>query len=397
MGAMTDLFSRVRGTQAARPSLPIALAALVAALVGLLGCIAVALAAWLSDPRGGLADALRAGADAWLLAHGGGLRVGAAHVTVVPLGLAAFLALVVWRAARWAGRRTPPAGYRAVGVGAMTFATGYAAIATLTAVLSGTDQVSAAPLRVLVGALVFGLVVATAGLAGVAGLRGPALAAWPEELRAAVRGGAAVVATLVGAGAVLVTAALVTGFGQAATAADALQAGVVGGAVLTVLGVLFLPNASLLAMSYLIGPGFAFGSGTLVAPSGVSLGTVPGLPLLAALPEDGATPAWQVALVAAPALAGAVGATVALHAYPVSGLSWGGLLLRGARRGGLAGLLGGASAGLLTALGGGAIGPGRMVEVGALVWQCSVVAAVGGGAATGVVLAWRARRRSASG
>jgi hypothetical protein len=209
-----------------------------------------------------------------------------------------------------------------------------------------------------------------------------------------------VVATLVGAGALLVTAALVAGFGQAAMAADAVQAGVVGGAVLTVFGVLFLPNASLLAMSYLIGPGFAFGSGTLVAPSGVSLGTVPGLPLLAALPEDGATPGWQVVLVAAPALAGAVGAAVALHVFPVSGLSWGGLLLRGGLRGGLAGLLGGASAGLLTALGGGAIGPGRMVEVGALVWQCCTVAAAGagaGGAAMGVVLAWRARRRSASG
>lgn len=400
MGTMTDLLSRVRGTRTARPSLPIALAALAAAMAGLLSCVVVAVAAWLGDPRGGVADAVRAGADAWLLAHGGGLRLGSAQITVVPLGLTVFLAAVVWRAARWAGRQSAPAGWGAVVVGGVTFATGYAAIATVTAVLSATDQVSAAPLRVLAGALVFGVVVATAGLAGVSGIVGPTLAGWPAELRAVARGAAAVVATLVAAGAMLVTVALAADFGQAATAADALHAGIVGGTVVTVVGVLFLPNAALLAMSYLIGPGFAFGSGTVVAPSGVSLGAVPGLPLLAALPGDGVAPGWLVALLAAPAVAGAIGAAVALRAFPVSALSWSGLLLRGALRGGLAGLLGGAAAGLLTALGGGAIGPGRMAEVGAFVGQCCAMAAAGAGAAgavTGVALAWWARRRRATG
>ena len=52
--------------------------------------------------------------------------------------------------------------------------------------------------------------------------------------------------------------------------------------------------------SYLLGPGFAVGTGTLVSPAAVVLGPVPAFPLLAALPADGPAPALDGALVALP-------------------------------------------------------------------------------------------------
>ena len=43
---------------------------------------------------------------------------------------------------------------------------------------------------------------------------------------------------------------------------------------------------------YLVGPGFALGTGTVVSPAEVDLGPVPALPVLAAIPADGPAPGW---------------------------------------------------------------------------------------------------------
>ncbi|MDP9444832.1 MAG: DUF6350 family protein, partial [Actinomycetota bacterium] len=202
---------------------------------------------------------------------------------------------------------------------------------------------------------------------------------------AATTGGVAVLLSLVAVGAALVTGALAADFAAAATVADGLRAGRVGGAIFLLVGVLLLPNAALLAVAFVVGPGFTFGTGTVVAPTGVSLGAVPAFPLLAALPHDGAVPAWMAAVVAAPVLSGAVGALVALRRYPVGGVE------RSALRGGLAGAFGGLATGLLTGLAGGAVGPGRLVDVGPDLTPVVLTAAVSaglGGTVAGVLLCW---------
>ena len=54
----------------------------------------------------------------------------------------------------------------------------------------------------------------------------------------------------------------------------------------------YLPNSVIWAIAYMLGPGFAFGIGTAVSPSGSALGAVPAFPMLAALPVglDGRVP-----------------------------------------------------------------------------------------------------------
>ena len=60
----------------------------------------------------------------------------------------------------------------------------------------------------------------------------------------------------------------------------------------------------LFAGSYLLGPGFAVGAGTLVSPTAVVIGPLPLFPLLAALPDAGPTPAWTALADGRPAARG---------------------------------------------------------------------------------------------
>ena len=397
MVTMTDLLTRGTGTDdesSSRPAVTAvtaAAAAAVAAAVGLVACIGVAVMGWAAGGRGGVVAAVRAGADAWLLGHGAGLHAAGVTITVVPLGLLLIVAGIVWMAARWVAATAAPKDRRGIALAAATLAGCYAAMATATAVLAGTEQVSASPVRALVGSLLVAGIAGGAGLARGTGVLAAAVAGRHATVRAVLTGASAVVVVLVGAGALLTTGSLLADFADAATVAQAVDAGVVGGSVFTALQVLLLPNAALLAVSYLIGPGFVLGTDTIVAPTGVSLGEVPALPLLAALPSDGPAPWWAIGLVGVPVLAGAVGAVVALRAPEVSSLDVAVL------RGGLAGLVGGGAAGLLTALGGGAAGPGRMADIGALAWECAGVAAVAaalGGAAVGLLhRRWISSRR----
>ena len=69
---------------------------------------------------------------------------------------------------------------------------------------------------------------------------------------------------------------------------------------------LLLPNAAAAVLGLAAGPGFFVGSGTLVSVHGVTLGAVPALPLLAALPDTQAVPLIAFVSQAIPALAGLV-------------------------------------------------------------------------------------------
>ena len=64
-----------------------------------------------------------------------------------------------------------------------------------------------------------------------------------------------------------------------------LDAGVVGGLVVTLLQILVLPNVATWTMSYLTGAGFDIGN-TTVSPAGTLEGPLPALPIFAAVPTE---------------------------------------------------------------------------------------------------------------
>jgi hypothetical protein len=123
----------------------------------------------------------------------------------------------------------------------------------------------------------------------------------------------------------------------------------------------------------------------------VVLGPLPMFPLLAALPDNGPTPGWTVVLLAVPPLMAAAAVFRTLRRYPTD--RWDEAALRGVGAG-----LGCAVAfALLSALSGGAVGPGRMADVGPSTFQVLLhgIATFGiGGLVGGMLATWRHRRSS---
>ncbi len=166
----------------------------------------------------------------------------------------------------------------------------------------------------------------------------------PERLRSVVVGTFVAVSLMLAAGLVLVLGLIAVHFGEIQRLTEALNPGLVGGVLLALVEGLYLFNAVIWGLAYIAGPGFAIGAGTLVAPTGVKLGTIPSLPLLGALPESGPVPPWLLVVVAIPFAAGAVAGVVVARIAPTPSLEaaplWG--FVCGLSSGAVAGPAGGA-------------------------------------------------------
>ena len=196
-----------------------------------------------------------------------------------------------------------------------------------------------------------------------------------------------------GVSAVAFVAALVVDFDTAANVISQLGADPGDVALFGVLMLLVVPNAVVFSGSYLLGPGFTVGVGTMVSPPAVAIGPLPMFPLLAALPDDGPAPGWTSALMVLPLLVAVLAAVEGQRRLPT--LRW----EEGALRGCVGGVLAGAVFAVLAALAGGAVGPGRMRDVGPLAGDVLVhaVTAFGlGGLLGGALITWWQRRAAAT-
>jgi hypothetical protein len=177
---------------------------------------------------------------------------------------------------------------------------------------------------------------------------------------------------------------------------EGLQAGALGGAALTIAQLAFLPDLVIWAASWLVGPGFAIGTGSSVSPVGTQLGPVPSLPLLGVLPPGNLALGFLGLLV--PVLAGFIAAVV-VHSRPprtitgqtITGRPSGGwLFLTALGTGAVAGI----ELGLLAWASSGAAGPGRLHDVGPDPWLIGGIAAaeVAVAAVVGMFASGRLRR-----
>jgi hypothetical protein len=178
--------------------------------------------------------------------------------------------------------------------------------------------------------------------------------------------------TVLGAAGALATAmALASHASQFTAVYSLLDPGMVGAGLLLLAQLAYLPNAICWAISYMLGPGFAVGAGTVVAPTGSVLGTLPAFPLLAALPSGthGSGPAWLAGLILAmPYLAGAVAGLLVARTAQTA------VLESAPMRGFCAGALTGLVLGVFAAFAGGPLGDGRLAVVGPSPWQIALLA-----------------------
>ncbi|MGW7684223.1 cell division protein PerM [Kribbella sp. NPDC054772] len=376
---MTDMLSRPGArdgesntaptSEIAAQTKPLVVSAVISAgaclLTGLLTCAAVAVIGWLAATFGGASGAVRAGAAAWLVAHKASVTLGTGHISVAPLGLTLFLAWCLYRGGKSAARSSAADRTRDLLMLAGAFALIYALGALVVALFTADGPLKVSPLSAFLGAFCLALVAGAAGIVVESGAGEDIADATPAGLRDAVPAALAAVLTVIALAAVLYAVLLAIHFSRITGMLELLNAGVIGSVVLFAICLMLVPNMILYVVAFLAGPGFQLGTGTTIAPTGVDVGNLPALPLLAAVPEDGSTPSYVLALTAVvPLIAGVVAGLVVvrrgLAERDANALGWDAFALRG----GMSALLAGVVLYVLMALSGGSAGPGRMSAIG---------------------------------
>jgi hypothetical protein len=364
-----------------------AIAAGAAAGIGMAILTLLVLAGWIAAPHGGLGlkgltGVLRVAAALWLIGHHVGFALHeAGRIGLLPLGLVLLPGALLWRAGRWVARTGGVGKLRHVGYAALALAAPYALVAGALAFASKSVLAEPSVPQAVIASFLLAL---TAG--GLGGAR--SLAPWrrlaallPARLRSVIVGTVGALAVLTCVGALLAGASLGTHLGEFRSVNAVLAPGAVGAALLLLAQLAYVPNAVVWAISFTLGPGFAFGAGTVVAPTGSALGRLPAFPMLASLPQGlhGGAPPWlSGAVLALPYLAGCLGGLLLARAAPTPNLEaapmWGFAC----------GALTGCVLGTLAAFAGGSLGNGRLAAVGPSPWQVGVVGALEVGVAAAV-------------
>jgi hypothetical protein len=385
----------------ARPARPLVvtggIAAFAAAASGLAVLTTLTAIGWITAPHvgigTGLAGVLRTSALLWLVGHHVGVTVrGAGRIGMLPLGLVLLPGALLVMAGRWVVRAGAVTRLRHVGYAALALALPYSLLAGALAVASRTAQAAPSLWQAVVAS--FLLAVVAGGLGAARGL-----APWsrlarllPPRPRSIVLGTLGAVALLAAAGAALAGGSLAVHLAAVKAATDALAPGPTGAALLLITQLAYAPNAIIWAVAYMLGPGFAVGAGTVIAPTGSALGALPAFPMLAALPS-GARSAGSVLilLMAVPYLAGVFTGIVTVRVMPTPATE------AAALWGFAAGAAAGALTGLAAAFAGGPLGDGRLAAVGPSGWQVALVAILELGVTAAVTAAaanWLMLRRS---
>lgn len=331
----------------------------------------------------------RASTDIWLLGHGVDMKVtldpalagsfgvvGADvpfEVSIAPLAFALITVLLGIRL----GRRAVEAGTTYVGPTAAIVT--FSSLAVLLALSAMHPNVTPSPWQSFVlPSLIFavGVIIGARGEVGRSGGRAEALqkvvTKWvtglPDVLRAftrlSIHAGGIATALLVAVAGVMLAATILINFATEISLYEGLQGGLAGSLAITAIQLLFIPVFVVWSAAWLVGPGFAVGVGSSVSPMGSLLGPVPSLPILGALPPT------QLAI-------GFVGLVVPIVAGFIAGYAARGRstseyafaddrqrrLLRTLTPVGI-GLFGGIFMGVVSWLGSGSAGPGRLADVG---------------------------------
>jgi hypothetical protein len=297
-------------------------AAIISALVVLAPVLAVWATAGFQDV--GVDFLARLAGQAWLLVHGVPLELSAAGsaaansgsglLTLVPLGLTLMPFLLAWRA----GRRLARASYTdqlwqaLLGSWAV-----YSAFGAATGFICRTPDVGINPWHAMLIPLIpyaLGMVIGARREAGSwSRLIGVDAVDWISRtsqhsrwagsyLASAGKAGFVAVVTALALASLLLAVDLFIHWNLVLAVYEALDAGAVGGAALTIAQLGFLPNLVVFALAWTSGSGLAMGVGSQVGPLGTAVGPLPSIPVLAAIPSGPMDYAFVALIV--PVLAG---------------------------------------------------------------------------------------------
>ena len=279
---------------------------IVTALFSALAVFAAMSAVWATKGFGDMefSSVAAMSAHLWLLIHGVPLDLAAAFgasagtMTLVPLGLSILPLLLCYRS----GRRLARASYE--GEFLIPVLSGSVTYALICSAVYGWASPSPKPLQVLNAALVpLGIVVVGLMWGGYREARSLSrmvgvdtaeqisqmsqYSRWAGSyVWAVVRAAVVAAVAFVGLGALLLALGILGGWSQVVATYQELHAGAVGDAAVTLLQLGFLPNLVIYAMAWSTGAGFAFGAGTSIGLTSSTVGSLPMLPLLGAVPNS---------------------------------------------------------------------------------------------------------------
>ncbi|MFM8155336.1 MAG: DUF6350 family protein, partial [Actinomycetes bacterium] len=284
-----------------------ALGALWSAAIGL---VIVALPVYLtqvtSSSVSGWGATLRSGAAAWLVAHDVPIRLGSVWYSLLPWGLLIIPVTLLVLAGRWAAHVSHARTRGERGIVIASAVVVYAVLGLVASLLCSDSTVSVGAVRACLTTAVIAVLAFGWGVlrANIAARRAALSATWQVIVRAA---GLAVI-VLIAITAVILLVALIIGFQVAVDMQTALNAGPVGGLVLLLLGIGYLPMMLTWTLAYSAGSAVTIGAGSVISPFVPnSVPTeLPPFPLLAALPTGSSTAQWflPVLIVAAGVLVG---------------------------------------------------------------------------------------------
>jgi hypothetical protein len=264
------MFGRVLGTTMAQVARSIAFVLLPISFVSLI--------AWATagSSTGNTGDPLRAALWLWLAAHQVPFSIAlppaniAGYLSYLPLGA---IVLPIFAIRSGVTRAIDRLDYdtSVLPLARTLFALQYTLVATLLSYFSSTNVVK--PVWYLTPLFVLLLTLTTSAKVG----RRLTFA------KAALYSSRAI-ALLLGISSIILGISIFINLHTVRTLTTVLEPGIVGGVLLLILNILYIPNAVIATLGYFSGTGFAFGSATLIAPWSFHLNSIPAFPLLGALP-----------------------------------------------------------------------------------------------------------------
>jgi hypothetical protein len=379
-----------------------AVAAVGSALVVATPLVLISVLTWIAaavhDAGGPFSGALRSGILVWLAGNHVPIRLGGLPISLSPLGLLAVVLLCLFLAGRRLGRVLDDA--RTAALGGLYLAGTYAVLLAAAARgTGGTGRWGANPLQAFVIGAVVALVGGGAGIAaGSKGVR-ELIGRLPQWARSALVGGLAGSAVLLALAALVLAGSLFAGRARVEALVSVYHGGAVELASLGLLSLALVPNAVAFVAAYVLGAGFRLGSESFVSPQVVDLGDMPSLPLLGAVPGEGAPPLNLALVFGAAVLAAVVSLVVTARRDLAEGVDWRLLSFDAAvLRPAAAGVVGALVLVAVMALSGGGLGSGRLSWVGpdllpAAALSMSLFGLVGAaGGAVRWLVAWFGRR-----
>jgi hypothetical protein len=235
---------------------------------------------------------LRTSAAAWLVSNGVPIRIGDVTYSLLPWGLLVIPVVLLALAGRWAAHVSHGQTRTQRSVVIASAVVVYALLGLVASLFSAEANMATDALRSLLMTAVVAL------LAFGWGVLRTRIAARREGLsptrRVILRAGGLAIVTLIAVSSMILLIAIAIGFPTAVDMQRALNAGPVGGLVLLLIGIGYLPVMLTWTLAYSAGSAVTIGAGSVISPFVPnSVPTeLPPFPLLAALPSGSSTAQW---------------------------------------------------------------------------------------------------------